>query len=63
MHSFEHVIHGIIFGVLAYFVMVNGLHQDKEVAQDRSILLTAVAVGYMVLFGHGLPNQVNKNIF
>jgi hypothetical protein len=43
--------------------MINVLKQSQEVAQDRSILLTAVAVAYMVLFGHGLPNHINKNIF
>ena len=63
MSSFEHVTHGLIFGVISYFVMVNVLEQQQEVAVDRSILLTSVAIAYMVLFGHGLPNNVNKNIF
>jgi hypothetical protein len=63
MHSFEHVIHGIIFGIIAYFVMISLLKQDEHVAQDRSILLASVAIAYMVLFGHGLPTNVNKNIF
>lgn len=62
MSSFEHVLHGVIFGVVSYFIMVYLLKQGQEVAQDRSILLTAVAVAYMVLFGHGFPNHVNKNI-
>ena len=63
MHSLEHVSHGIIIGVIAYFIMVHGLKQDQHVAQDRSILVTAVAIAYMVLFGHGLPTHINKNIF
>jgi len=43
--------------------MIHVLKQSQEVAQDRSILLAAVAVAYMILFGHGMPNHVNKNIF
>lgn len=63
MNSFDHVLHGLIIGIISYFVMLSLLKQDQEIAQDRSILLTTVAITYMILFGHGLPNHINKNIF
>jgi hypothetical protein len=38
------------------------LKQNLKVAEDRSILLGALVLAYMILFGHGLPVKVNKNI-
>jgi len=32
------------------------------VAQDRSILIGAFVLIYMILFGHSLPTSINKNI-
>ena len=29
-------------------------------ALNRSILIGALALAYMILFGHGLPMQINK---
>jgi hypothetical protein len=63
MHSLEHIVHSIVLGAVLYSAMVIGLKQDKEVALDRSTLIAAVFLAYMVLFGHALPNHINKNIF
>ena len=64
MHgAMNHLFHSILFGVLLYFVMVFALKQPYEVAQDRSMLLAALALAYMIFFGHSLPTRVNKNIF
>jgi len=64
MHgAMNHLFHSILLGVLLYFVMLFALKQPYEVAQDRSMLLAALALAYMILFGHSLPNRVNKNIF
>ena len=60
--SFDHLLHAIILGVLLYFVMVFVLKQSYSVAQDRSMLLAAIAFIYMLLFGHSLPKSVNRNI-
>jgi hypothetical protein len=38
------------------------LGQSVAVAEDRSVLLGAIVLIYMVLFGHGLPGTVNRNI-
>jgi Ca2+/Na+ antiporter len=60
--SFDHLLHAIILGVLLYFVMVFILKQSYSVAQDRSMLLAALAFIYMLLFGHSLPKSINRNI-
>jgi hypothetical protein len=60
--SFDHLLHAIILGVLLYFVMVFVLKQSYSVAQDRSMLLAALAFIYMLLFGHSLPKSINRNI-
>ena len=38
------------------------LKQEHAKAEARSILLAAVILIYMILFGHGLPKEINKNI-
>lgn len=57
------VLHALMIGIILYLVMVFGIGQSPEVAEDRSVLLGAVVLVYMILFGHGLPDTVNKNIF
>jgi hypothetical protein len=54
------VVHSIIIGVALYFVMVLGLGQQKMVAENRSILIAACVLIYMIVFGHGLPTQLNR---
>jgi hypothetical protein len=61
--AMNHLSHSILLGILLYFVMVFILKQPYEVAQDRSVLIAALALAYMILFGHSLPSRVNKNIF
>jgi hypothetical protein len=54
------VIHSLIIGVLLYVTMVFGLGQKAEVAENRSILIGAGVLIYMVLFGHGPPTKLNR---
>jgi hypothetical protein len=42
--------------------MVFALGQNSAVAENRSILIAALILIYMILFGHGLPKSINKNI-
>ena len=60
--SFNHLLHSVILGVLLYFIMLFVLKQNYGVAQDRSMLIAALALVYMMLFGHSLPKSVNRNI-
>ena len=56
------VLHSVIIGIILYFFMVFGLGQSKTVAENRSILIASGVLIYMILFGHGLPVKLNKNI-
>jgi hypothetical protein len=42
--------------------MVFILGQNEIVAENRSILLAAAILIYMILFGHGLPTSINKKL-
>jgi len=57
------VLHSLIIGVLLYLFMIFILGQNKMVAENRSILLAAMILIYMILFGHGLPTSINKQLF
>jgi ABC-type phosphate transport system permease subunit len=57
------LLHSIIIGVLLYLFMIFILHQKQIVAENRSILFAALVLAYMILFGHGLPTSINKNLF
>ena len=56
------LLHSAIIALIAYIIMLFVLKQSYKVAEDRSVLLGALVLAYMVLFGHGLPGKVNKNI-
>jgi hypothetical protein len=43
--------------------MVFILGQKQYIAENRSILLAALALVYMILFGHGLPTAISKGLF
>jgi|UniRef100_A0A6C0DWC2 hypothetical protein len=57
------LIHSIIIALLLYVIMIYGLNQRPIVAENRSILLGAVILIYMIVFGHGLPGPINKDLF
>jgi high-affinity Fe2+/Pb2+ permease len=57
------LLHSVIIGILVYLFMVFVLGQKQNVAENRSILLASVILIYMVLFVHGLPTSINKNLF
>ena len=56
------LMHSVIIGFILYLIMTFLLGQKQAIAEDRSVLIAAVILVYMVLFGHGLPTNVNKNI-
>jgi len=56
------VVHSVVIGVILYLVMIFGLGQQSNVAENRSILLASGVLIYMIVFGHGLPTQINKLI-
>ena len=56
------VLHSVIISVLLYIMMVFILKQNQMVAENRSVLVGALILAYMVLFGHGLPTKINRGL-
>jgi hypothetical protein len=53
--------HGMAIALLAYGVMVYGLKQSVSTAENRSVLLGALIIAYMVVFGHNAPTMQALN--
>ena len=53
------VLHSVIIGIVLYLLMFYGLKQSQRMAENRSILIAAIVLIYMILFGHGLPRKIN----
>jgi ACR3 family arsenite efflux pump ArsB len=62
-HGRMMLLHSAIIGILLYLFMIFILGQKQVVAENRSILLAALILVYMILFGHGLPTSINKQLF
>ncbi len=56
------LLHSILIGLFLYFIMIYILRQKQSVAKNRSIMIAAFMFIYMILFGHGLPTTINKNL-
>jgi hypothetical protein len=56
------LLHSIMIAIVLYIIMIFFLKQRQVVAENRSILLGAFALIYMILFGHGLPKSMNRDI-
>jgi hypothetical protein len=57
------LFHSLVIGVVLYVFMLFVLGQRQIVAENRSIVISAVVLIYMIMFGHGLPKQINKDLF
>lgn len=55
-----HLFHALIITLILYVLMKFALGQSQTMALNRSILIGALALAYMILFGHGLPTQINR---
>ena len=56
------LLHAAIIGLIMYMIMMLGMKQPQSMAENRSLLIAAVALIYMILFGHGLP-KMQMNIW
>jgi hypothetical protein len=56
------VLHSVVIGLILYALMVYVFNQKPLIAESRSILIAAVLLLYMILFGHGLPTKLNNNL-
>ena len=57
------LLHSAVIGVILYIIMVFLLKQKPVVAENRSLLIAALVLIYMIVFGHGLPTSINKDLF
>ncbi len=56
------LLHSVIIGLVLFVVMAYLLKQPKEVAINRTLVISGLVLVYMVAFGHGLPTKINKNL-
>lgn len=54
--------HSAMIGIAIYLMMRFVFNQPNMVAEDRSIVIAAFVLIYMIAFGHGMPGQINKNL-
>ena len=54
--------HSALIGIAIYMMMRYVFNQSALVAEDRSIVIAAFVLIYMVMFGHGMPGQMNRNL-
>ncbi len=53
------LMHAVLIGAVLFVVMRFVFGQPRSIAENRSIVLAAAALIYMILFGHGLPRRIN----
>lgn len=56
------VLHSAFIGAILYAIMTFVLRQSAAVAENRSILIAAAVLIYMIVFGHGLPGRMNSQL-
>ena len=55
------IVHAVIIALLSYALMFYGLKQNQTMAENRSVLVGAIVLAYMVVFGHELPSMKSLN--
>lgn len=53
------LLHATIIGLVLYLIMVYILGQSGPVAENRTLVISALVLIYMILFGHGLPKKIS----
>jgi len=54
--------HSFIITTILYLLMVYVLSMSTSRSMNRSLLIGACSLIYMILFGHRLPININTNI-
>jgi putative effector of murein hydrolase len=55
-----HIFHASIITMILYIIMKFLLKQSCTMSLNRSVLIGALALIYMILFGHRMPIHLNK---
>ena len=56
------VWHSLMIAILFYAIGVYVLKHRRGLAYNRSFLVFSVVLTYMLLFGHGMPWKINRNL-
>lgn len=56
------LLHSSIIGLILYAIMIFVVKQRQPVAENRSIVLSSIILIYMIVYGHGLPFTINKDL-
>jgi hypothetical protein len=56
-----HIMHSVILVVVLFFAM-KAMGQSEAMAMSRSVLLGALALSYMIMYGHKLPGTINSRL-
>ncbi len=59
-NALSHLFHASIITIILYVIMKFILKQTDTMSLNRSILIGALALIYMILFGHGMPTHLKK---
>lgn len=57
------LLHSFIIGVVVFLIMKFGMKRETNKSENTSLLVGAISLIYMILFGHKLPTKINKNLF
>jgi hypothetical protein len=57
------VLHASVIGITTHLFLHYVLGDEYELSASRSVLLAALILVYMVLFGCKIPTALNKNLF
>ena len=57
----KHLCHVAVAVVVAYLLLTKVRGESSGMAEDRVLFLGAVALAYMVAFGHKLPSRAGLN--
>ena len=62
--SLNMILHSFIVGVVVYLFLAYAMGKPSIQSIDISILVAALSLIYMVLFGHNMPSKgtLNKNL-
>lgn len=58
--ALTHLFHAFILAIILFSIMRFGLRYSQNMSLNRSILIAAIGLIYMMLFGHGLPTHINR---
>lgn len=57
------LLHSAMIAMFIFIIMRFVAKKSIESSENTSLLFGSITLIYMLLFGHGLPNKINKNLF